>query len=511
MQTITLKLFAPILLTVIILQSCRINYLYPKGKVLSKIDQQKYKDLQNDLSSGNLIKVKNDFFGTVNDCSLPDVICYISKNDTAIIGMPRASKDQDYPTLWDKKKMWVIIFSKNPMVVSDTNKDIVKRIKNYYGIYCHDTTVAFYDSNGHHPDANHKVHAKVTHYRISQITDSLSPSNPYLRMPNSTLSTNMHTIVTDTITAISASQMAKSTISQPTNRPTPPINSSNNNTNVSVTASIGAPNGQTTTVRANSSAPQSGNSTSLATPKIVMTWDSSKIKRKRPNDSLSIKRSVLEYSPPPGLASFDGLIKAFASLFTKATNLPGAYSGTTLNDTTINAARGKITVIKNPDNKSDSIIEYMVGIPIVLNSVNRIVITPPGNNSTNFIDYNFGNYESTRISAGVGLGVNFNPDNPFNDLGFKGLSKITSQQVDQADFAKLYMFVGYYILRPQLPEHMRSIALVVGTNISGNIFNDFLTGVGFYHGNGGLIVATNYLMYNSVRRLDLTVGLEYKF
>lgn len=350
--------------------------LYPYGASKKKI---KIKELKDALTKKDFVQARKLFFGEIADLSLPDIICYINSHDVVTIGLTLGNSSVD-SVVWDKKKIWIIVFS---------DKDFIKE-------------------------------------KIDM--DTATSNKQYLMscsIKSDTLRQELDTIV--------------KTISE----------------------------------------------------------------KKVKSGVITVRRETLQYEPEPGQYSFDGIIKAVTKIFvTSAPDIPKTDKVDVLKDSS-QTLEFKRFSDSNP--AGDSIFMSIISFDIPVNSKTRIVFEPGKGAETNvnYIDYNVGNFERTKLGIGIGTGLNYNP---FQHKFFG----VESQQVTSKNLLKLYLSVYYYIKSPQLPINENGVALFVGTNLyPASIYDDFIFGVRL-GGKGGLLVGGNYMLSNNVRRTNLIVGIDYK-
>ena len=104
---------------------------------------------------------------------------------------------------------------------------------------------------------------------------------------------------------------------------------------------------------------------------------------------------------------------------------------------------------------------------IALNSINRIVVEPRknvkpegGKRTLRHVSVNYGNFESSSLSAGLGVGF------------------VTGRVDSGVVRAKLYLFGCWNFLGSKLPRVPLSLGAVLGTNLFGDkVFNDLIIGI----------------------------------
>lgn len=217
---------------------------------------------------------------------------------------------------------------------------------------------------------------------------------------------------------------------------------------------------------------------------------------KKGKDSVAFKveRDVLAYEPEPNVTILSGILQLVAGKIVETDIRKVATSDT--------SERLKLKKYKGG---KDSIYVGMVGFPLVLDSKNRIVIWPTKDNlGFQFVNYNFGNFESSWF--GMSLGVGFKARQFTLSNG-----KLHTLGLPDADVLQFDLFGNLYLSRPRLPVNSSSLAITFGTNLlPGTILRSAILGLRGGYGGGGLILGVNWgAGSDNVRRIGLFVGLDY--
>lgn len=217
---------------------------------------------------------------------------------------------------------------------------------------------------------------------------------------------------------------------------------------------------------------------------------------KKVSDSAAFKveRDVLAYEPEPNVAILSGILQLVAGKIVETDIRKVATSDTF-----------EMLKLKKYKGGKDSIYVGMVGFPLVLDSKNRIVIWPTKDNLLyQFVNYNFGNFESSWF--GVSLGV-----------GYAGRQltvykwRFHSLGLPSSDVLQFYLFGNRYLWRPRLPMNSSSLAITLGTNLlPGTILRSVILGLRGGYGGGGLILGLDWGSgSDNVRRIGLFCGFDY--
>lgn len=238
-----------------------------------------------------------------------------------------------------------------------------------------------------------------------------------------------------------------------------------------------------------------------------------------------IKRNTLAYQPQPGEISLSGLVASFASIFSGGkASLPAQQTpGNPLSDSSVTFSDVIKLIYDKKDTccgtncewTTDTLYVGSASFNIAPNSKDRITIVPNDHTDINSIAYNFGNFETTLVTVGAGMAVNYNP---FADRSFYkfdnhwGITGRNPRQPDNDGFAKFYIYVHYYLWKPQLPIRKRSFALVLGTNLSNtNPLQDIVFGIRYGYDRVGFMLGENYMVYdNKSRGMVSQLGIDYR-
>jgi hypothetical protein len=123
----------------------------------------------------------------------------------------------------------------------------------------------------------------------------------------------------------------------------------------------------------------------------------------------------------------------------------------------------------------------------------------------------FSNSPESNAAVSFAMGTTFNSRNTSIASGGSNIN------LDGFMFAKFYLSRPYLYAAPHRTRYSPSLGLVIGTNINGTVFNEFVFGVSFGHlvGNLGVIAGVNSIAgtpnSNQGRKSRALLALEYTF
>jgi len=202
--------------------------------------------------------------------------------------------------------------------------------------------------------------------------------------------------------------------------------------------------------------------------------------------------NVLGYSPEPREGMIMGVLKTVVSFIIGSVAIVDKPDSKAYKDST------REMNLRGFTSDNESLYVFIDKFPIQLNTKMRVVIRPPDHSmkfNFQYINYNFGNYEKSRL--GVSLGV--------------GYTQFFCRP-DSENILNLYAFGHFYLRRPTLPTNSRSWSIVLGTNfITAKFLNNVILGIRTdMAGQGGFILGCNWFTDpEKVKRLGLFVGFDY--
>jgi hypothetical protein len=165
--------------------------------------------------------------------------------------------------------------------------------------------------------------------------------------------------------------------------------------------------------------------------------------------AFTVRNEPLQFDLEPSEVTISGLLKFIMKIL-------GANSSTENSKKETGESKPvKLQIVETDQNEkinSDGILYYGTeSFELSLNSTNRIIIEPQKKDDVKFrfIDYKFGNFESSPFASSVGVGYRFD----------------TGHNVDAYVFVHFYPFKS---LRPKLPLKTFSLGIVLGSSIITN-------------------------------------------